>query len=225
LSWELLVLGREFHFPINFTMWQHLTFNVTTSGISSLQSLICLTCWKNVRRYTSYDAWAMHLSQRTLKLSIASPLEIQARGACLCSSSGNRARNWKVKFKSSPIPHEGHTKSPNYIPVAVMICNRSSHYHKSSLKKTAQTSIHVNNISNHSHTWNQVTTNLAAYTKILCQTRMKMPPSANFNPLNHGQHPQFMQISSWNHFQCSQNWMPRTRTKATHLDDWIYKYW
>jgi hypothetical protein len=33
LSRALLVLGREFHFPIDFTTQQHLTFNVPTSGI------------------------------------------------------------------------------------------------------------------------------------------------------------------------------------------------
>jgi hypothetical protein len=35
LSRALLVLGREFHFPIDFTTRQHLTFNVTTTGIKS----------------------------------------------------------------------------------------------------------------------------------------------------------------------------------------------
>jgi hypothetical protein len=38
LSRALLVLGREFHFPIDFTTRQHLTFNVTTSGIQSYAS-------------------------------------------------------------------------------------------------------------------------------------------------------------------------------------------
>jgi hypothetical protein len=35
LSRALSVLGRKFHFPINFTTRQHLTFNVTKSGIQS----------------------------------------------------------------------------------------------------------------------------------------------------------------------------------------------
>jgi hypothetical protein len=35
LSRALLVLGREFQFPIDFTTRQHLTFNVTTSGVQS----------------------------------------------------------------------------------------------------------------------------------------------------------------------------------------------
>ncbi len=38
LSRALLVLGREFHFPIDFTTRQHLTFNVTTNGIQSYAS-------------------------------------------------------------------------------------------------------------------------------------------------------------------------------------------
>jgi hypothetical protein len=38
LSRALLVLGREFHFPINFTTRQHLTFNVTKSGMQSYAS-------------------------------------------------------------------------------------------------------------------------------------------------------------------------------------------
>jgi hypothetical protein len=36
LSHTLLVVGRGFHFPIDFTMWQHLrTFKVATSAIKS----------------------------------------------------------------------------------------------------------------------------------------------------------------------------------------------
>jgi hypothetical protein len=38
LSRALLVLGREFHFPINFTMREHLTFQISASGKQSYAS-------------------------------------------------------------------------------------------------------------------------------------------------------------------------------------------
>jgi hypothetical protein len=38
LSRALLVLGREFNFPIDFTTRQHLTFNVVTSDVQSYAS-------------------------------------------------------------------------------------------------------------------------------------------------------------------------------------------
>jgi hypothetical protein len=38
LSRSLLVVGREFHFPIDFTLRQHITFQVNNQGIKSYAS-------------------------------------------------------------------------------------------------------------------------------------------------------------------------------------------
>jgi hypothetical protein len=70
LSQALLVLGREFHFPIDFTTRQHLTFNVLTSGIKSYAAdmLDLLEKYQDVYKLLIHEQRTYHRELRNAQI-------------------------------------------------------------------------------------------------------------------------------------------------------------
>jgi hypothetical protein len=70
LSHALVVLGCEFHFPINFTTWQHLTFNILTAGIQSYASsmLNLLQKCQEIYKLLIHKQWIYHWELRNAQL-------------------------------------------------------------------------------------------------------------------------------------------------------------